>query len=104
MSDETALPPVTDEMLARLEWRYAVPRACRVCGTPLELMDTRGMKMACPSKAASPFTRDQEEAGVTRAQAMTHYSGSTVWDPSPGDVFVLALAAEVRRLRKEAGS
>lgn len=104
MSETPDLPEVTGELLAGMEWRYSDPRACRVCGMPLELVDSRDMKMACPSGAASPFRRDQEAAGVTSGQAMTHYSESTLWNPPPGDARVLALVAEVRRLRKEAGN
>jgi len=95
------LPEVTDELLAGVEWRYAVPRCCRVCGAPLQLADTKGMKMTCTSDAASPFASRHGAAGVTLSQALDHWQESTLYDPPDGDKRVLALAAEVRRLRGE---
>ena len=99
MSDETELPPVTDELLAALEFRYASPRVCRVCGAPLQVGDTRGMKMTCTSDAASPLRYRYEAAGVTWKDALDHWSESTMYNPPDGDTRVLALVAEVRRLR-----
>lgn len=98
--DQEGLPRLTDELLKGIEWRYAVPRVCRVCGAPLQLADTQGMKMTCTSDAASPFRRAHEAAGATRAQAMIHYSASTLWNPPDGDKRVLALAAAFRAVRK----
>jgi hypothetical protein len=95
------LPPVTDELLAALEFRYAVPRCCRVCGAPLEVGDSRGMKMSCTSDAASPV-KNPLSSGTWR-QALDHWQESTMYNPPDGDVHVLALVAEVRRLRELAG-
>ena len=94
MSTETEIPPVTDELLAALEFRYADPRACRVCGAPLEVGDSRGMKMSCTSDAASPLRYRYEAAGVTWKDALDHWSESTMYNPPDGDVRVLALVAE----------
>jgi hypothetical protein len=94
---------VTEELLAALEFRYAQPRVCRVCGAPLQVADSRGMKMTCTSDAASPVRAKHEAAGVTWKQALDHYEQSTMYDPPDGDPRVLALIAEVRRLR-EAGA
>lgn len=98
------LPPVTEELLAALEFRYAVPRCCRVCGAPLQVGDSRGMKMTCTSDAASPYTSVHEAAGVTWKEALHHWQESMMYNPPDGDVHVLALVAEVRRLRELAGS
>ena len=38
------IPQVTDELLAELEFRYADPRACRVCSAPLTVGDTKNWK------------------------------------------------------------
>jgi len=95
------LPEVTAYLLDTLEWRYAVPRCCRVCGAPLEVADSRGMKMTCTSDAASPLRSLHEAAGVTLPQALDHWQESTLYDPPDGDRRVLALVAEVRRLRGE---
>ena len=38
---------VTEELLAALEFRYAEPPRCRACGSPLQVADSRGMKMTC---------------------------------------------------------
>lgn len=97
------LPEVTSELLAALEFRYAVPRCCRRCGAPLEVGDSRGVKMICTSDAASPLRARYERAGVTWQQALDHWRESTMYDPPDGDARVLALVAEVRRLR-EAGA
>jgi hypothetical protein len=97
------LPPVTDELLAALEFRYAVPRCCRICGAPLQVGDSRGMKMTCTSDAASPYTSVHEAAGVTWKEALAHWRDSTLYDPPDGDLRVLALVAEVRRLHELAG-
>lgn len=97
------LPPVSDYLLDELEFRYAVPRCCRVCGAPLEVGNSRGMKMSCTSDAASPVKYRHTRAGVTWKEAMDHWQESTMYDPPDGDVRVLALVAEVRRLRKEGG-
>lgn len=94
-----SLPEVTGELLAELELRYAVPRCCRVCGAPLQVADTRGMKMACTSDAASPLRGKHEAAGATWKEALDHYNDSVMYDPPEGDRRVLALVAEVRRLR-----
>jgi hypothetical protein len=96
-------PEVTDYLLDELEFRYAVPRCCRVCGAPLQMADTRGMKMTCASDAASPLTNVHEAAGATRKEAMDHWRESVMYDPLPGDLMVLGLIAEVRRLRQDAG-
>lgn len=93
---------VTADLLAALEWRYAVEPFCRVCGARLELVDTRGMKMACTSDAASPFRSRHEAAGVTWKEAMAHYEESTRYNPPPGDPQVVALVQEIRRLRERA--
>lgn len=100
MSEPASLPEVTDELLKALEFRYAVPRCCRVCGAPLQLADTRGMKMTCTSDAASPFRDRHEAAGATWQEALDHYQTSTLLDPPDGDPAVLAVIAEVRRLRE----
>lgn len=94
-----ALPEVTEELLAAIEFRYAEPRCCRVCGSPLHVTDSRGMKMTCTSDAASPLSGKHEAAGATWKQALDHYGQSTMYDPPDGDLRVLALVAEVRRLR-----
>lgn len=100
-TEEDAIPPVTEELLKGLEWRYAVPRCCRVCGAPLQVSDSRGMKMTCTSDAASPLTRVHEAAGATWKEALDHWQDSTLYNPPEGDRRVLALVAEVRRLQKE---
>ena len=98
MSDVT-LPPVTDELLDALEFRYAVPRCCQVCGAPLHVVDSRGMKMVCSSDAASPFRWLHEPAGATWQQALHHWEASTMYRPPEGDLRVVALVAEIRKLR-----
>jgi len=102
-AEKPELPPVTAHLLAELEWRYAVPRCCAVCGAPLQVSDSRGMKMTCTSDAASPLTSVHEAAGATWKEALDHWQESTLYNPPDGDRAVLALVAEVRRLRKEAG-
>ena len=100
MHPETAsLPEVTDYLLDALEFRYAEPRVCRVCGAPLDVVDSRGMKMVCSSDAASPFRDKHEAAGATWKEASDHWHESTMYNPPPGDLRVLALVTEVRRLR-----
>lgn len=94
------LPAVTDELLAAMEFRYADPRVCRVCGALLHLADTRGMKMTCTSDAASPLRNRHEAAGATWKEALDHYQESVLYNPPGGDVRVLALVAEIRRLRE----
>jgi hypothetical protein len=89
---------VTDELLAELEFRYAVPRACRVCGAPLQVADTKDMKMSCASNAASPYRYKHEPAGATWKEALDHYQASVMYNPPDGDLRVIALVAEVRRL------
>lgn len=96
----TGLPPVTDELLDAMAFRYADPRVCRVCGAELELGDTRSMKYSCTSDAASPFTSKHESAGATWKEALDHWSESAMYNPEAGDARVLALIAEVRRLRE----
>lgn len=96
---KTELPAVTDELLDAMAFRYADPRICRVCGAPLQLADTKGMKMTCTSDAASPLSSKHEAAGATWKEALDHYQDSTMYNPPDGDVRVLALIAEVRRLR-----
>lgn len=97
MADE--LPKVTDALLDELAFRYAEPRICRVCGAPLHVVDSGDMKMTCSSDAASPFRRGQEAAGVTWQEAADHWHESIMYDPRPGDLDVIALVAEVRKLR-----
>jgi hypothetical protein len=63
-------------------------------------MDTRGMKMACPSDGASSFTARHTRAGVTWLQAIEHYDASVRYGPPPGDSLVVQLVREVRRLRQ----
>jgi hypothetical protein len=94
------LPEVTDELLDALEFRYAEPRACRVCGEPLHVVDSRGMKMTCTSDAASPYRDKYEAAGVTWKEASDHWHESTTYNPPPGDLRVIALVAEIRKLRQ----
>jgi hypothetical protein len=94
---------ITDELLTALEFRYADPRVCRVCGAPLQVVNSQGMKMACTSDAASPLASKHEPAGATWRQALDHYQDSAMYDPPPGDKRVLALVCEIRRLR-EAGA
>ncbi len=101
--DARELPPVTDELLAALEFRYAEPRVCRVCGAPVHVADTKGMKMTCGSDAASPYTAVHEAAGATWKEALAHWRDSTLYNPPDGDLRVIALVAEVRRLRELAG-
>lgn len=96
------LPEVTAYLLDELEFRYAVPRCCRRCGAPLEVGDSRGMKMHCSSGAASPFLSRRRAAGAEDADWLDHWNESIMYDPPDGDVRVLALVAEVRRLREEA--
>lgn len=93
------VPEVTEYLLDELAFRYAVPRCCRVCAAPLQVADSRGMKMTCTSDAASPLTIKHEAAGATWKEARDHYAESTLYDPPDGDWRVLALVAEVRRLR-----
>lgn len=102
-TEEDALPPVTEELLKGLEWRYSVPRCCRVCGAALQVSDSHGMTMTCTSNAASPLRSRHEPAGATWKEALDHWQDSTLWNPPEGDLRVLTLVAEVRRLRKEAG-
>jgi hypothetical protein len=90
---------VTDELLAALEFRYAVPRCCRVCGASLQLADTKDMKYTCTSDAASPFRDKHEAAGATWQEALAHYQDSAMYRPPDGDLRVLALVAEFRSLR-----
>jgi hypothetical protein len=93
---------ITDELLTALEFRYAEKPLCRVCGAELSVADSRGMKMTCTSPAASPFRSKHQAAGVTWQEALRHWEASTQYDPPPGDWRVLALVAEVRRLREAA--
>lgn len=93
------LPEVTDELLASVAFRYAARPLCRVCGAPLEVVNSQGMKMACTSDAASPLTSKHEAAGATWKEALDHYEASVLYNPPPGDVRVIALVAEIRRLR-----
>lgn len=95
---------ITDELLTNLEFRYAEKPVCRVCGALLEVGDSRGMKMSCTSDAASPLRSRHEAAGVTWREALDHWQESTQYNPPPGDPRVLALVAEVRRLREAAGA
>jgi hypothetical protein len=99
------LPEVTEELLAAMEWRYAEPRSCRVCGAPLTIGSSGGpggIRMSCSSDAASPLKYKHEAAGATWKEALDHWRDSTVYNPTDGDQRVLALVAEVRRLRAEA--
>jgi hypothetical protein len=98
MSDERV--EVTEYLLDELAFRYADPRVCRVCGAELQLADTKGMKYACTSDAASPLRTRHEPAGATWKQALDHYQESTLYNPPEGDRRVVALVAEVRRLRE----
>lgn len=98
---DNELPEVTAYLLDELEFRYAVPRCCRVCGAPLEVGNTRGKKMSCTSDAASPMKSRYTKAGVTWKEALDHWQESTMYNPPDGDARVLALVAEVRRLREE---
>jgi hypothetical protein len=93
-----ALPGVTGELLAALAWRYAVPRCCRVCGAPLVMVNSGERRYACTSDAASPL-KNPLRSGTWR-QALDHWNESVMYDPPPGDPAVLALVAEVRRLRE----
>lgn len=93
------LPQVTDNLLDTLAYLYADPRVCQVCGAPLALADSQGMKYACTSDAASPLRGKYEAAGMTWRQAFDHYNDSVRHNPGRGDVRVLAVVAEVRRLR-----
>lgn len=102
-TEEDAVPPVTEELLTGLEWRYAVPRCCQVCGAPLQVSDSRGLKMTCTSDAASPLRTRHEPAGATWREALDHWRDSTLYNPPEGDRRVLALVAEVRRLQEETG-
>lgn len=95
---------ITDDLLAMLEWRYAEEPVCRVCGALLSVSDSRGMKMTCTSDAASPLRGRQKAAGVTWREAQRHWEDSTQYNPPPGDARVLALVAEVRRLRAQAAA
>jgi hypothetical protein len=95
--------PVTDEILEELEFRYAVPRVCRVCGAPLRVGDSKDMKMSCTSDAASPYSAVHEAAGATWKEALDHWQESTLYNPAEGDLRVIALVAEVRRLRAAGG-
>jgi hypothetical protein len=99
VNEDTGLPPVTDRLLDELEFRYAVPRCCRVCGAPLQMSDSKGMKMTCTSDAASPLRGKYEPAGATWKEALDHWQASVLYNPPDGDARVLALVAEVRLLR-----
>ena len=99
MKTTNELPEVTDELLAALAFRYAEPRACPVCGAPLHVVDSRGMKMTCTSDAASPYKDKYEAAGVTWKEASNHWHDSIMYNPPPGDLRVVALVAEIRKLR-----
>jgi|HubBroStandDraft_3_1064219.scaffolds.fasta_scaffold447786_2 hypothetical protein len=92
------LPAVTGELLDWLARRYAVPRCCRVCGAPLKVVNSGGMKMACTSDAASPLANPLRSG--TWRDALDHYQASVLFSPPRGDPAVLALVAEVRRLRE----
>jgi hypothetical protein len=98
MSDEPV--EVTEKLLDELAFRYAEPRVCRVCGAELQLANTKGMKFTCTSDAASPLRTRHEPAGATWKQALDHYQDSTMYNPPEGDRRVVALVAEVRRLRE----
>jgi hypothetical protein len=98
---EVKLPPVTDRLLDGLEFRYAVPRCCRVCGAPLQVADSKDTKMTCTSDAASPYRDRHTAAGATWKEALDHYQESTMYNPPAGDAAVLALVAEYRRLRAQ---
>jgi hypothetical protein len=98
-SDPPATDPVTDDLLAALEFRYADPRVCRVCGAALQVGDSRGMKMSCSSDAASPYRNRYEAAGATWKEALDHWNESIMYDPPEGDKHIIALVREVRRLR-----
>jgi hypothetical protein len=93
---------ITDELLAVLEFRYAEKPICRVCGALLEVGDSRDMKMSCTSDAASPLRSKHEAAGVTWQEALRHWEESTQYNPPSGDRRVLAVVAELRRLREAA--
>ena len=93
------LPVVTDELLDALAFRYAEPRVCRICGAELTLVDTQGMKYACTSDAASPYKNRHEPAGATWQEALHHWQDSTMYNPPHGDLRVIALIAEIRKLR-----
>jgi hypothetical protein len=95
------LPEITDELLDVMEFRYNEPRTCVVCNAPLTLVDTKGMKMACTSDAASPFRWKHEPAGATWKQALDHWNESVMYNPPHGDLHVIALIAEIRRLRAQ---
>jgi hypothetical protein len=97
MTAPSELPDVTDELLTVLAFRYACPRVCRICGAPLEVVNSQGMKMACTSDAASTL-KNPLSSGTWR-QALDHYRQSEMYDPPEGDVRVLALIAEFRRLK-----
>jgi hypothetical protein len=99
MAETPPLPEVTDALLDAMTFRYAEPRVCRVCGAELQLADTKGMKYTCTSDAASPFRNKHEAAGATWKEALDHWQDSTLYDPPAGDLRVLALIAEVRKLR-----
>jgi hypothetical protein len=90
------LPDVTPYLLDELEFRYADPRVCRACGAPLQVGDSRGMKMTCTSDAASAFKSRHEAAGVTWKQAMDHWQESTMYNPPEGDRRVVALVRAYR--------
>jgi hypothetical protein len=98
---------ITDEVLAELERRYASwqPRPCRICGAPLKMVDSGaswrgvGAKYACTSPEADAVN----SAPGSYDRALAHYQGSRTDAPSlTGDARVLALVAEVRRLRATA--
>jgi hypothetical protein len=98
--EQPELPEVTGRLLAWLEFRYAVPRCCRVCGAPLQVVNSAGRTMACTSAAASPIRNRHEPAGATWQEALRHWDASVLHGPPGGDADVLALVAEVRRLRE----
>jgi hypothetical protein len=102
VNEEAELPRLTDELLRSIEWRYAVPRSCRVCGAPLRVGSSGlgGIRMGCSSDAASPLKYKHEPAGATWQEALRHWEESVLYNAPEGDLRVIALAKAFRGVRK----
>jgi hypothetical protein len=95
---------LTEEQLAALEQRYAVwvPPRCPVCARDLTCTDTGSPWRGVGARYACPGAMEDPRPGTAVREAVEHYQASQVSAPSnQGDAQVLALVAEVRRLRRE---
>lgn len=104
---------LTEDELSQLAERYTPDEIppCRVCGAPLTIGAMGGgaaTKWACSAASVTgPYPEDiatdQQKRTYRRAQ-MDHYSASKWTEYRSGDGWVLALIAEVRKLRGQADS